>query len=329
VAPLYFIGAFVVYSYATVALEDGAWASLIVDFLEPVDCDIRRLLGARSKFVWSGLAMLYVPMMVFTSAFSLTIIARRAGPYSKPVVGALVILASALGVAVLFLGAGQWSAGFVDACGEGCAPPSTGFPFSVVPYMGDIFCHIYEPPFVAFFRRFLAVAGPVHIATLTLFFAAALSLIVGPRSIEQWTIEDLRQRVSDFLVILLLGSVILTHTGLSELTLWGWLVEIANGWPHAEKLRNLQLGSALFWGMCNSALMLLVFAPIGVLLARQARALSHLHNEGASVPALEAWERQHGVTLRGRALWPQIGGVLAPLLTGALAFLFEMAVGSG
>lgn len=324
------MGAFVVYSYATFDLEDGAWASLIVDFVEPVDCDLRHLLGARSKFVWSGLAMLYVPMVVLTSTFSLVVIARRAGLYKKPVVGAFVIFASAVGAAVWFLGADPSTTGyFVDACGKGCAKESTGFPFSVVPYLGNVFCHIYEPPFVVFFRRFIALVAPIHIATLTLFFAATLSLIVGPRSIERWPISDLRQRVSDFLVILILGSIILTHTGLSELTFWGWLVEIADGWRHADKLRDLQLGSALFWGMCNSALMLLVFAPIGVLLARQARALAHVHNEGASTPKLEAWEREHGVTLRGRAMWPQIAGVLAPLLTGALAFLFEKAVGAG
>lgn len=272
--------------------------------------------------------MLYVPMMLFTSAFSLVVIARRAGPYRTQVVSVFVIFAVAVGVAVWFLTVRQFSGCFVDPC-EGCATQSAGFPFSVVPYMGNVFCHIYERPFVRLFRTFFAGMGPVHIATLALFFAAVLSLIVGPRSIEWWTIADLRQRVSDFLVILILGSIILTHTGLSELILWGWLVEIADGWQHAEKLRNLQLGSALFWGMCNSALMLLVFAPIGLLLARQARALAHLHNEGASKPALKAWEREHGVTLRGQAMWPQIGGVLAPLLTGALAFLFEKAVGAG
>jgi hypothetical protein len=297
--------------------------------MKPANRDMLQLLGARNRFVWSGLAMLYGPMMAFTSAFSLVVIARRAGLYRKAVVGAFVIFAIAVGVAVWFLGASQFSSCLVNPCGNGCATKSTGFPFSVVPYMDDVFCHIYDPSFVAFFRGFLAVVGPVHISILMLFFAAALSLIVEPRSIEQWTTADLRQRVSDFLVILILGSAILTHTGLSELTLWGWLVEIGDGWTHARELRNLQVGSALFWGICNSGLMLLVFAPIGIFLARQARALAHLHHEGASIPALEAWEREHGVTLRGRVLWPQIGGVLAPLLTGALTFLFQTATGAG
>jgi hypothetical protein len=93
-------------------------------------------------------------------------------------------------------------------------------------------------------------------------------------------------------------------------------------------LRSLQIGSALYWGMCNSALMLLVFAPIALLLARQARALAQVHNAGAPLAALEAWEREHGITLHGRAMWAQLGGILAPLLTGALAFLFEITAGA-
>jgi hypothetical protein len=71
------------------------------------------------------------------------------------------------------------------------------------------------------------------------------------------------------------------------------------------------------------------FAPIAIVLARQARALARLHNAGAATPAREAWEREHGVTLHGRAMWPQVVGVLAPLLTGAFAFLFEKTVGAG
>ena len=319
-APAFFIGAFVVYTYATVDLEDGRWVNLIIGFVESANRELPHLLGARSRFVWLGLVMLYVPLMAFASAFSLAVIARWG--HGTAFAGGFAIVVMAAGVAVWLLGASQFSGCFADACGEGCRPKSTGFPFSVVPYLGDVFCRIYDPSFVAFFRRFFVVMGPAHLATMTLFFAAALSLIVGPRSIDQWTIVDLRQRVSDFLVILILGSAILTHTAISELTLWGWFVEIAEGWQNVEVLRSLQLGSALYWGMCNSALMLLVFAPIGLLLTRQARALAQL-------PALEAWEREHGITLRGRALWPQIGGVLAPLLTGALAFLFERAVGAG
>jgi hypothetical protein len=329
VAPAYFLAAFVVYTYATVDLVDGRWASLLIGFVESGKGDLPHLLGARSRFVWLGLVMLYVPLMACASVFSLIVVARRAGLHSKAVMGGVLTLAIAVGVAVWLVGASQTDCLLTTPCAAACLVGSEGVPFSVIPYMGDVFCRIYHTSFVEFFRRFLALAAPVHMATMTLFFAAALSLIVGPRSIDQWTIADLRQRVSDFLVILILGSAILTHTALTELTWWGWFVEIAEGWQNVEVLRSLQLGSALYWGMCNSALMLLVFAPIGLLLTRQARALAQLHNEGASLPALEAWEREHGITLRGRALWPQIGGVLAPLLTGALAFLFERAVGAG
>jgi hypothetical protein len=245
------------------------------------------------------------------------------------VVGGLALVAIGLAAGVWLLGARQLSGCFADACGATCATTSGGFPFSIVRYLGALFCQVYDPSFAAFFRRFFVVVGPVHMATIVLFFAAILSLLVGPRDIERWTVADLRQRVSDFLVILILGSALLTLTALTELTLWGWFVEIADGWPDVAVLRSLQIGSALYWGMCNSALMLLAFAPIALLLTRQARALARLHNAGAPPPALEAWEREHGVTLHGRALWPQVVGVLAPLLTGAFVFLFEKTVGAG
>ena len=73
----------------------------------------------------------------------------------------------------------------------------------------------------------------------------------------------------------------------------------------------------------------LVFAPLGSVLAKDARALARAHNEGASMPALETWEREHGVTLPGRAAWPQVVGILAPLPTGALTFLFQSTLGGG
>jgi uncharacterized integral membrane protein len=44
---------------------------------------------------------------------------------------------------------------------------------------------------------------------------------------------------------------------------------------------------------------------------------------------LETWEREQGVTLLGRAAWPQVVGILAPLLTGALTFLFQTTLGGG
>ena len=328
-APAFFLTAFVVYGYATADLVDGRWASLILAFLEETPNDLPQLLGARSRFVWLGLVMLYVPLMLCISAFSLMVVARRAGDHARLAVGALALVALALAVGVWLLGARQLSGCFADACGATCANTSPGFPFSIVRYLGALFCRLYDPSFVAFFRRFFVLVGPVHMATIAFFFAAVLSLLVGPREIERWTLTDLRQRVSDFLVILILGSALLTLTALTELTLWGWFVEIAQGWRDVAVLRSLQIGSALYWGMCNSALMLLVFAPIAMLLARRARALARLHNAGAAPPALEAWEREHGVTLHGRAMWPQVVGVLAPLLTGAFAFLFEHTLGGG
>ncbi len=230
------------------------------------------------------------------------------------VAAGFALAAMVLGACVWLLGARQLSGCFADACGATCANTSPGFPFSIVRYLGALFCRLYDPSFVTFFRRFFVLVGPVHMATIALYFAATLSLLVGPRGVKSWSIADLRQRVSDFLVILLLGSTLLTLTALTELTLWGWFAEIAQGWAEVAALRSLQIGSALYWGMCNSALMLLVFAPIALLLARQARALAQLHNAGAPLAALEAWEREHGITLHGRALWAQLGGILAPLL---------------
>jgi hypothetical protein len=328
--PVYYLGANVAFSYATMDLREGHWVSLIIDHLRPDDRgEPLDLLGARSRLIWSALAMLYLLVMVSTGAFSLIVLVSRAGRYWKPMVGALAVLAIGVGAGAWW-GVAQSSGCVVDPCGEGCPTTSDGIFFSVVPYMGEVFCRIrYERSFVTWFQGFYAVTVPCHQAIMMSFFLATLSLIVGPPSTEQWTVEDLRQRVSDLLVLVMLGSAILTIMGLFELTLWGWLAEIADDWEHAAKLRNLQVGSALFWGMSNSTLMVLVFAPIGVLLQRRARALARVHNEGASTPALVAWEREHGVTLLGRAIWPQIGGVLAPLLTGALAFLFQSVVGGG
>ncbi|MEM7023010.1 MAG: hypothetical protein AAF637_10505 [Pseudomonadota bacterium] len=325
VAPIYYFGAFAVYGYATSDLVDGRWVSQIISFLRSGEDDLPQLLGARSRFLWLGLVMLYVPLILSVCVFSLVIVARRTGEHARVVVGGLIVVALAFGGGVWLLAASQIAGCLTDACGPGCATTSGGYPFSIIRYLGGVFCQLYDPAFVAFFRGYNILVGPVHMIAVVLFFAAVLSLTLG--RIDQWRIEDLRQRVSDFLVILLLGSALFTYMALLELTLWGWFVEIADGWAEVGALQNLQLGSTLFWGMTNSALMLLVFAPIGLLLARQSRVLAEHHNDGASPPELEAWEREHGITLHGRALWTQFGGMLAPLLTGALAFLFERAVG--
>jgi hypothetical protein len=327
--PVTYIGSFVVFSYATDNIRDGGWALVLVDHLARFDSGMLNLLGARSRFVWSALTVLFALTMVSAGAFSLVVLARRAVAHKTPILVAIVLFSVALGVAAWVVGPSQfWGCAF-DPCGEACATKSTGKPFLIIPYMGAIFCRIYEPSFLAFFWRFFTVAGAVQTSINALFVAAALSLIVGPRSIERSAIADLRQRISDFRALLILASVILTLAGLTELTLWGWLAEIAAGWQLADKLRSLQVGSALYWGICNSVLMLLVFAPLGSVLAKEARALARSHNEGTSIPALETWEREQGVTLLGRAAWPQVVGILAPLLTGALTFLFQTTLGGG
>jgi hypothetical protein len=302
---------------------------LLVDHLAILDSRTLNLLGARSRFIWSALTVLFALTMVSAGAFSLVVLARRAVAYRTPILGAIVLFSIVLGVAAWVLGPSQfWGCAF-DPCGETCATKSTGRPFLIIPYMGAIFCRIYEPSFVAFFWDFFTVAGAIQASINVLFLVAALSLIVAPRSTERNAIADLGQRISDFRALLILASVILTLAGLTELTLWGWLAEIAAGWQLADKLRSLQVGSALYWGVCNSALMLLVFAPLGSVLAKEARALARSHNEGASIPALETWEREQDVTLLGRAAWPQVVGILAPLLTGALTFLFQTTLGGG
>ena len=326
-APIQYIGAFVVFYYGTLDISDGRWVKLIVDYLGTINPDLLSLLGVRSRLVWSALAVLYALIMASAGAYSLVVLARRAGPFRAPVVGAFALVSIAVGVATWVLGPSQFSACAGDPCGAGCATKSTGIPFSIIPYMGAVFCRIYEPSFVSFFWSFYTVALPVQVPVYILTFAAGISLIIGPRSMGRWTTADLRQRIADFRVLFILYSAIVTLFGLSELTMWGWLADIAAGSKHAEYFRNLQIGSALFWGMCNSALLLLFFAPLGSLLARLARALADLHCEGASIPALEEWEREQGVSLLGRAAWPQIAGILAPLLTAALAFLFQSAVG--
>lgn len=327
VTPVFFFVTLVAFSYATADLVNGVWAVQLIAFVQAGEHEATNLLGSRNRFVWSALAVIYVPTMLFTSAYSLFVVGRRSGLLAGPVVGALVIAAIVLGTLVWFAQASQLAGCFADACGAQCPTGSSGAPFSLVPYLGAVFCSIYEPSFVGFFRTFIALTAPLHFVTQMLFLAAVLSLLAGPRSIEQWTTADLKKRVFDFMMMLILGSAMFTHTGLLELTLWGWLVEIAGDWPAAMELRNIQVGSTLYWGICNSALMLVVFVPIGILLNRQARALARTRNRDATDAELEAWERSQGVTLRAHALGPQIGALLAPLLTGSFAFLFEQVAG--
>ena len=329
VVPVAYIGSFVVFSYATLDIRDGRWASLIIEHLARLDQDSLGLLGARSRFVWSALTVVFALTMLTATAFSLAVLARRAGALWAPVLGALLLVSISVGVGAWFLGPSQFAGCVASPCSEACATKSTGAPFLIIPYMGAVFCRTYDLAFVSFFWRFFSVAGALQTSINILFFAAAFSLIVGPKALERWTVAELRRRVADFRWLVILASVMLTLTGLTELTLWGWLAEIAAGWDQGQKVRDLQVGSALYWGVCNSALLLLVFAPLGSLLAEQARALAQLHNEDAATSTLEAWLRDNHVTLTGRAAWPQVVGVLAPLLTGALTFLFQSTLGGG
>ena len=327
--PLAYIAAFVAFSYATADITDGRWAARMTEYLQTLDPDTLGLLGAHSRFVWSGLAVLFPLIMISAGGFALVVIARQAAPFRTAAVGAFVILAVAVAAVAWTLGPRQLSSCLLVPCGSGCVTESTGELFLIIPYMAGVFCGIYGESFVSFFLGFFSLAGPVQIAVTILTYAAAVSLVLSPRSAGPATTAELRQRNAAFRLLLVFASAMLTLTGIMELTLWGWLAEIAAEWDHALKLRSLQAGSALYWGLCNSALLLLVFVPLGSLLARQARTLAEAHNEGATLPALETWEREHGVTLMGRGAWPQVTGIIAPLLPGALAFLFQSALGGG
>ncbi len=161
-----------------------------------------------------------------------------------------------------------------------------------------------------------------------LLYAAALSLILRPVSAADGeAAAGLRRSTADFRLLLVLSSALLTYTGLMELSLWGWLAEIGATFDTDGRLRSLQVGSTLYWGICNSASLLLLYLPLAGLLKARARALAEARNPDAALPALETWEREEGITLMGRGAWPQVVSLLAPLLTGAFAFLFQSALG--
>lgn len=335
--PLVYIGSFIAFSYGTLDLLDGRWAVQLIGHLEGLDRTLAGLLGARSRLVWAALTLLFLLAMTAATGVGLLVLARRAGRHRWPVLGASVAIATIFGLVFWFLAQRQFAGCLFEVCGPTCAATSSGSPFLIIPYMGGVFCRLYDPAFVGFFWAFFGIAVPLQAPVNLLFFIAVLSLVVGPRGIADWNAAELRQRNSDFRGLLLIGSALLTLTVLMELTLWGWLAELAAGWPEVQRLHNLQIGSALFWGVCNTAMLLLTFAPIGHHLRRLSRALAISQCDApdqsagrpADLPALETWERDHGITLMGRTAWPQILALLAPLLTGAFAFLFESSLGGG
>ena len=151
VVPIVYIGSFGVFSYATADLRDGAWALLIVDFLGESDDAIRGLLGARSRLVWSALTVLFALAMVFTTVFSLLILARGLTVLRPWFLAGVVLAAILFAVGMWNLGPSQIAGCITDPCGHRCATQSTGRPFLIIPYMGGLLCKIYEPLFVSYF----------------------------------------------------------------------------------------------------------------------------------------------------------------------------------
>ena len=332
--PTTFIAAQVGFAYATLDIARGGWAAQLAGYVNDIDPTTRPVLGAHSRFVWSALAVLFPVLMVTAGATSLIVLARLPRPFKAPVVAMSMALSILIGVAFWLPGAAQLSGCITQPCGTACATKSGEGLFLIIPYMGGIFCGLYQTGFVSAFLGFFSIAGPIQVAVTTLLYAAALSLLLRAGGAAAATasgqaIAGYRQTTADFRLLLAFSSAILTYTCLMELSLWGWLVEIGADWDHAAELRSFQVGSTLYWGICNTAVMVMLYLPLANVLMRQARALAERHSAGAAIPALETWEREQGVTLMGRGAWPQIVGLLAPLLTGALAFLFQSSVGGG
>ncbi len=324
--PATFFGAQAGFLIATLDIAQGGWAGQLAEWLGDQDSATRGLLGGHSRFVWAALAVLFPVLMVTAAAASLIVLARLPRPFKAP---ALVVAAALAALAFLGFwlpGAGRLAGCFAAPCGPDCATTSGEGLFLIIPYMGGIFCGLYDSGFVAVFLGFFTVAGPLQSAVTVLLYAAALSLILRPAA-DGEAAAGLRRSTADFRLLLTLSSALLTYTGLMELSLWGWLAEIGATLDTDGRLRNLQVGSTLYWGICNSASLLLLYLPLAGLLKARARALAEARNPDAALPALETWEREEGITLMGRGAWPQVVSLLAPLLTGAFAFLFQSALG--
>ena len=313
---------------ATLDIAQGGWAGQLAAWLGGLEAATRGLLGTQSRFVWAALAVLFPVLMVTAGAAALIVLARLPRPFRAPGLAAALALAALAFLGFWLPGSGPLAGCLAAPCGPDCATTSGEGLFLIIPYMGGIFCGLYERGFVAVFLGFFSLAGPVQGAVSLLLYAAALSLILRPAAAEDGeAAAGLRRSTADFRLLLALSSALLTYIGLMELSLWGWLAEIGADWEQGARLRDLQVGGALYWGICNTASLLLLYLPLAGLLTRRARALAEARNPGAALPALEAWEREQGVTLMGRGAWPQIVGLLAPLLTGAFAFLFQSALG--
>ncbi len=326
--PATFLGAQAGFLAATLDLAQGGWAEQLAGSLGGEDSATRGLLGGHSRFVWAALAVLFPVLMATAAAAGLIVLARLPRPYKAPALVAAAALAALTFLGFWLTGAGRLAGCLATPCGPACATTSGEQLFLIIPYMGRIFCSLYDSGFVAVFLGFFTLAGPLQSAVTVLLYAAALSLILRPASAaDREAAAGLRRGTADFRLLLVLSSALLTYTGLMELSLWGWLAEIGAEWDEDGRLRNLQVGSTLYWGICNSASLLLLYLPLASLLKARARALAEARNPDAALPALETWERDQGITLMGRGAWPQVVSLLAPLLTGAFAFLFQSALG--
>ena len=162
--PATFFGAQAGFVAATLDIAQGGWAGQLAGSLTGQDSATLGLLGAHSRFVWAALAVLFPVLMATAAAASLIVLARLPRPFK-----ALILLAAAALAALTFLGfwlpgAGRLAGCLAAPCGPDCATTSGQGLFLIIPYMGGIFCGLYESGFVAAFLGFFSLAGPLQSA---------------------------------------------------------------------------------------------------------------------------------------------------------------------
>jgi len=262
--------------------------------------------GART--VWATSVVLFYTTFIAGAAFCLGIVGREPSPQARlRIAGAGAVIA---GLMLVYLALSS----------------HLRAPFSY------IFYFTYD--ILAFSERFspgelLAVRAVVSVLNVLAGLVPALALVTGccimsaHAQAGQAELEMLEKRMRNLKLFTVMGSALLM-SGVLHMNAWlSWPAALVESRDVAEQVAGFSRAVGVFWGTTFSLTLASFYIPAARSLHGRATEIFEQSAQHSRGEELQGWLEKHGLSITPMRQLPQVGAILAPVLTGSLGGMLE------
>lgn len=326
-AVAFFIWSEWLWRLATDGYRDGAWACAVITALAENEDAIRPMVGVRGMLLYASIASAFLLSAVALGVYSTWILIRIFERHSGKVAVASIACTAALLMYALYIELPRYEPLMHANLEDGCEFDVLDVRFGFEPYRNAIFEQLDGEASSLELATLLSRAvwaALVSVRVIAFIAVLALPLLLLPHGSD--SIAALAERMRMFRTLLLLYSAMFTLINVYHLSSLGWLADVAAVAGADAVIREFQLGVTLYFGITNSLVLIILFAPIGVVLAGDARRLASARNPELTASALTRWEEENDLTVLGNGPIVQLLAFVAPFVVGTSFALAEKAL---